>query len=423
MTEGRFDETPNLEDLKARNEAQAQEIVRLRERQKLLRERVEAGNEQVSALRSKLSHTASLRRSPEGDSSGERAPMFFVVGRGRSGTTWLMRLLDSHPEIACKGEGYFFDKNFRNDEFKDLHPRLKPSSLYNALAESEHLRLWIERSVWTAADRISPADHVDNLTRLAVEYFMNRRLSRLRRRNPNKRVVGDKTPFVSGKVFYDMDVASPDGPDPNTDAPPYNGAGTLEEIARICPGAKVIHVVRDGRDVAVSLMHFLWSRSKDEGWFYELDSEEMRKRQAYREDPFAAVKEGIFTERRLAAIARSWSSEVSRAIEIGPEVLGEGYLEVRYEDLLASPETEVERLLRFLRVDANAEAVRECIEATGFEKTSKRRQGQEDAASVSHRKGIAGDWQNVFRENDKRIFKDHGGDLLVRLGYETDQAW
>src|SRR5918993_1496526 len=33
------------------------------------------------------------------------APIFFVVGRSRSGTNWLMRTLDSHPKVLCRGEG------------------------------------------------------------------------------------------------------------------------------------------------------------------------------------------------------------------------------------------------------------------------------------------------------------------------------
>jgi hypothetical protein len=39
------------------------------------------------------------------------------------------------------------------------------------------------------------------------------------------------------------------------------------------------------------------------------------------------------------------------------------------------------------------------------------------------RKGVAGDWQNVFTEGDKEIFKDEAGKLLVRLGYEKDRKW
>ncbi|HZC83942.1 MAG TPA: hypothetical protein VE194_05900, partial [Rubrobacter sp.] len=31
-------------------------------------------------------------------------PVFFVTGLGKSGTRWLTKILDSHPEILCKGE-------------------------------------------------------------------------------------------------------------------------------------------------------------------------------------------------------------------------------------------------------------------------------------------------------------------------------
>ncbi len=44
---------------------------------------------------------------PEAD-----APVFFVVGHGKSGTTWVSNVLDSHLEILCRGEGRFFERDF-----------------------------------------------------------------------------------------------------------------------------------------------------------------------------------------------------------------------------------------------------------------------------------------------------------------------
>ena len=38
------------------------------------------------------------------------APIFFIVGFGKSGTTWLQHLLDGHPDISCRGEGHFFSE-------------------------------------------------------------------------------------------------------------------------------------------------------------------------------------------------------------------------------------------------------------------------------------------------------------------------
>src|SRR5829696_192864 len=45
----------------------------------------------------------SARRKPARRERGN-TPVFFVTGVGKSGTSWLMRMLDSHPEILCQGE-------------------------------------------------------------------------------------------------------------------------------------------------------------------------------------------------------------------------------------------------------------------------------------------------------------------------------
>ncbi|HYQ85440.1 MAG TPA: hypothetical protein VEP28_15795, partial [Rubrobacter sp.] len=51
---------------------------------------------------------ASARREPARLERGSKTPVFFVTGVGKSGTSWLMRTLDGHPEILCRGEGRFF---------------------------------------------------------------------------------------------------------------------------------------------------------------------------------------------------------------------------------------------------------------------------------------------------------------------------
>ena len=35
------------------------------------------------------------------------APFFFVLGVPKSGTTWVQKALDSHPQLLCRGEGKF----------------------------------------------------------------------------------------------------------------------------------------------------------------------------------------------------------------------------------------------------------------------------------------------------------------------------
>ena len=51
-----------------------------------------------------------------------------------------------------------------------------------------------------------------------------------------------------------------------------------------------------------------------------------------------------------------------------------------------------------------------------------RRPGQEDPSS-HYRKGQAGDWRNHFTAEHAAYFEQHFGDLLVSLGYETDNHW
>lgn len=333
-----------------------------------------------------------------------QTPVFFLFGHGRSGTTWLQSVLDAHPEVMCTGEGWLFNRDFRREDFKDLNPKLKPTSLYGAIAGDEYLRLWAERSVWGVGEDLDK--HLDNLTRIATNYFMARKLARTNaRKKTNKKIVGDKTATPGPQVYG--------------------------EIARIYPEAKAINIVRDGRDVAVSVMHFLWNHAITEdgegtrnGGIYELGPEELERREAYREDPSSALASaGLFTEERLRTIARAWATEVGEARRLGPEAMGTNYAEVRYENLLSQPEEVTRHLLRFLGADASEEAVRGCVEATGFERLSSRDRGQEDSTSVRFRKGIAGDWRNAFSERDKRVFKAEAGDVLVELGYEKDHHW
>ena len=366
-----------------------EKIAKKNRRLRKLQERLEEKDREMAELREKLaqSHGTAYVQ----DLSNESAPVFFVVGRAKSGTSWLMRLLNAHPEILCKGEGRFFGRDFIRENFKKQN-RIQPSSLYRAFLEAEYIRAWIERSVWTRGDDVEA--HLINLTRMATRYFLTQRLTR-----SDKRIVGDKTPLVSADI--------------------------ISETSRVYPEAKVIHIIRDGRDIAISLIHHRWNHARDEGGIYELDPEEARRREAYRGDAGGTTKtgEGLFTEKMIRSMARGWREQVTRSREDGRALLGDKYAEIAYEDLLERPEEEVKRLLEFLRADAGNEVVRECIESASFENWSDgRKRGQEDPFSFL-RKGIAGDWKNFFTEKDKLIFKEEAGDLLVELGYEKDNDW
>jgi Sulfotransferase family len=313
---------------------------------------------EISALRKELARLGGEENPPP----AAGVPVFFVVGNQKSGTTWLMRMLDAHPEVLCKGEGRFFGGSWRQKSLKQRDTMRPPSSLYHAFLDAEYLRLWVERSVWSRND--GAAEHLDNLTRMAIDYFLAGELLK-----SGKRVVGDKSPLLTPE--------------------------TIREISAIYPEAKVIHIIRDGRDVAVSAAHharnFGHARKQVEG--------------------------GMFPQGQLEKLAAEWASRVGKASEEGPELLGENYTEVRYEDLLHKPEAEVQRLLTFLAVASDQETVTRCIDAASFEKLSRgRKRGEEDPSSF-FRKGVAGDWKHIFTEKERQIFDREAGWLLARLGY------
>ena len=79
-------------------------------------------------------------------------------------------------------------------------------------------------------------------------------------------------------------------------------------------------------------------------------------------------------------------------------------------------------MLEFLGVDASERTVQRCVSAVSFEKLSGGRSRGQEAASF-FRKGIAGDWQNVFTGQDRRDFKAVAVGLLIELGYESDNDW
>jgi len=346
------------------------------------RRRIAIKDAEIAALRKELTRTRGGVAQP----ALGPTPVFFVVGQQKSGTTWLMRMLDSHPEILCKGEGRFFGKNWRQESVKQTDPRRPPASLYNAILDAEYLRLWIERSVWSRDDAAD--EHVGNLLRMMIGYFLMGELSKT-----GKRMVGDKSPLLT--------------PD------------TITEISSIYPEARVIHIIRDGRDAAVSAVHHSWNFGKRQGVRISA------KREAHHEKAggLRETRESLFAGNSLRRMAAEWDARVGRTIEDGPALLGDNYTEVRYEDLLVKPEEEMARLLGFLGAETGEETVRHCVDSASFEKLSKGRRRDEEDATSFFRKGVAGDWKNVFTARDRRVFKEEAGGLLVRLGYEAEDHW
>jgi len=137
--------------------------------------------------------------------------LFFIIGAQKSGTTWLQRILDAHPEVLCSGEGHFID---------DLSIELaQVFKKYN-----NKLRLVADR-VYEGKGYYEQFGQTefDLIATMAIALMLNQRSL-----TPQIKCLGDKTP---ANTFH------------------------LDSLERLFPQAKYIHIVRDGRDVVVSHFH------------------------------------------------------------------------------------------------------------------------------------------------------------------------
>lgn len=136
---------------------------------------------------------------------------FFVCGAPKSGTTWLQRMLDAHPQIHCSGEGNFIAKF--------------SVPLAEVLRGYDRQLKAIASGVYEGKPYYPQITQAD-FDRLARGFILERLLSR----NPGPEIlqVGDKTPRY---------------------------ARELPSLLRLFPEARFINILRDPRDVTMSRMH------------------------------------------------------------------------------------------------------------------------------------------------------------------------
>lgn len=93
-----------------------------------------------------------------------------------------------------------------------------------------------------------------------------------------------------------------------------------------------------------------------------------------------------------------------------------------YEALHAEPKIELARVATALGFAASPERVSEIAARFSFSSQAHRAPGTEDKRSYL-RKGVVGDWHNHFSNKARQMMAHHLGDRLIRLGYESDDAW
>jgi hypothetical protein len=298
---------------------------------------------------------------------------FFILGHARSGTTLLMRLVRLHPEVHCSYQAHFFTRQ----------PLLK-SLVNNAEAEE-----WLTRKSnrWNQGADLSPL-----VLRAAADFILERDAAR-----EGKMIVGDKSPSstIHGQAVRDMNAVYPD--------------------------AKLVYIVRDGRDVLISerFRNFV-----EESKF--LGREDKQIIEDLRRDPgqFTDGTRSIFTESVIRRVANGWAANLNEIEGEGRRLYGDQYLGMRYEDLLASPFEEMNRLWKFLGVKSVDGSLVEQIKAEMSSNPDEQWQAERNQGIASFLpKGQAGNWSRLFTEKDKAIFKEAAGEMLIKWRYEKDLGW
>ena len=301
------------------------------------------------------------------------AEKFFIYGHARSGTTLLTRLVRLHPEVHCNYQAHFFTR----------------APLLEALVADPEVGDWLKRNSnrWNHGRDLSPV-----VLRAVADYIMEREARPL-----GKRIVGDKSPnsLLDGEAVY--------------------------KLEKVYPDARLVYIVRDGRDAAVShrFQAFIDTPQR-------LTSQDLAIRQAFSEnpEPFQKGQRSIFTEKALRNSAEGWVKNVVETDQAGRERFGERFHCLRYEDLLASPWEAMSKLWAFLGADASLPGLQELL-ANELQENPDADWQQQKSADIAGAltKGRRGTWRELFTARDRQIFKDIAGQTLIQWNYEKDLNW
>jgi len=233
--------------------------------------------------------------------------IFFCGGPLKSGTTFLQRLLDSHPEISCQPENIFNDLLA---DFLDLRER------YNRKLSNVAKTLGIDPVLATKEAFVS------SFFLLIGELLKNKQT--------RKQLSG-----INDNHFI---------------------LRNYKTLLRYFPEAKIIYIVRNPIDTALSTWdHFyrLYYETKKPGYLNWLATKNKK------------LDKDIF----LYNNSKEWIRDIDMILDA--KTYSENIMIVRYEDLLTKKEAILIEILNFLGASSNKKVVKKMSQGSTLEKMKK----------------------------------------------------
>ncbi|MGI8728183.1 MAG: sulfotransferase family protein [Solirubrobacterales bacterium] len=285
-------------------------------------------------------------------------PVPFIVGVTRSGTTLLRLMLDAHPDLAIPPETHFVPQLIktargRGVSCEEVHGVVTGHRQWGDfnLDSAELLRRYCE------LERIDP----ESTVRAFFELYAERE---------GKPRWGDKTP---------------------------NYVKRMKQIERTIPEARFIHMIRDGRDAALS-----------------------RFKRLLKDPP------------PMETVAERWVKKIEGARADAGDLAH--YIEVRYEDLVRETERELRRVSEFLELPWDESMLRYYERAAGRLEEMNRDLPSDDGKPLrpaDHRKQAhlltskppdpsrLARWKQDMDPDRNAAFESVAGPLLRELDYEV----
>ncbi len=282
-------------------------------------------------------------------------PFLFVVGCHRSGTTLLTRMLNAHREITMIPEIAWIPSRYERRECLTAEGMVTPAFIDNLKNHvwgfGRYTRLPVsigELEALVSSSR--PVSYSEFVTLLFDRYGEAR----------GKRIVGNKTPEL------------------------VHSLGTLHELWH---DAKFVHIIRDGRDVCLSLIN--WKR-KAEKFSQRLPT---------------------WSVDAVTTAALYWEEFVRAGRNAGRRLPASIYHEVRYESLVTNPAEQCRSLCEFLGIEYDEAMLR-------FNEGRMNPDLNLDAkhAWLPPTPGLR-DWRKQMPPEDVQRFEAAAGSLLDELEY------